>query len=45
MKNIQYINGKKIRARYSEEIQGIVISIKKTDIRKEAQIRIQEKKA
>lgn len=39
------VSGKKIRARYSEEIQGIVISIKKTDIRKEAQIRIQEKKA
>lgn len=35
MKNIQYINGKKVRTRYSEEIQGIIIPIKKTDIRKE----------
>ena len=38
------VNGKKIRAQYSEEIQGIVIPIKKTDIRKEIRIRIQEKK-
>ncbi len=38
------VNGKKVRARYSEDIQGIVIPIKKTDIRKEIRIRIQEKK-